>query len=144
MALFEVPGVNIANINISMHISLLGDTVLVVSGHRLRPYPFTETSNRSNPSECNPFNDTLSPSDHSRFDVYNVRELRYGRFRRELHLPRGASFDITASLLDGVLTVCCPRTSDNRATEFTEGPALNHPLAMAAACYYPVEPRTHS
>ncbi|KAF7327157.1 HSP20-like chaperone [Mycena kentingensis (nom. inval.)] len=109
VATFELPGVT------SEHLTLgVKDDVLVVRGQRGPRFPFHSQS---------PFDlDSGSPANmpdtrHSRAAaqyrrMFPWRELRYGNFHRNLHLPPGVdTTQMTASLTDGLLVVSWVRPS---------------------------------
>ncbi|KAJ7766608.1 HSP20-like chaperone [Mycena metata] len=107
IATFEVPGVKISELSISVK-----QGILLVWGQRLSQH----RSSRLHPSLrglISPENDTDSSSAHgdSSNRRWTCRELRYGSFYRKLRLPPGIELScITANLCDGLLTVRWPRS----------------------------------
>ncbi|RPD52475.1 HSP20-like chaperone [Lentinus tigrinus ALCF2SS1-7] len=68
--------------------------------------------------------DAVSPeSEVATLALYPVRELKYGKFRREINLPAGVNaVHVRSTLVEGMLTISWPR---DPAT-LVEQPAANH------------------
>ncbi|KAJ7481533.1 HSP20-like chaperone [Mycena latifolia] len=112
VATFELPGVKISDVSISVR-----QGMLLIQGDRrpryrsrahpsVRGYPQAETADMDVDS---------SQSSQARVQAdarfFPYQELRYGSFRRAIRLPPGADTScINASLSDGLLTVSWPRS----------------------------------
>ncbi|KAJ7747911.1 HSP20-like chaperone [Mycena maculata] len=113
IATFELPGVKISDLSISVK-----QGMLLIQGVRNPRY----TSDRRHPSlrtypqaEGGEMDidtiDTPQASQARDARYFPFQELRYGSFRRALRLPTGVDTScITASLSDGLLTVSWPRS----------------------------------
>ncbi|KAF7343429.1 SHSP domain-containing protein [Mycena venus] len=112
VATFELPGVKISDLSISVK-----QGVLLIHGERRARYiPHRHPSVRGHSqaqAEAGDM-DVDSPTSsesaaHAR--LFPLEELRYGEFRRAIRLPPGADTScINASLSDGLLTVSWPRS----------------------------------
>ncbi|KAJ7453103.1 HSP20-like chaperone [Mycena latifolia] len=104
VATFEIPGVKVSDVSIS-----LKPGQLEIRGQRLSRYsanPRRHPSVREHPSEVDA---APTRSNNTRFFPY--RELRYGSFYRRLRLPPSIDIScITATMSDGLLTVSWPRS----------------------------------
>ncbi|KAJ7130223.1 HSP20-like chaperone [Mycena epipterygia] len=113
IATFELPGVKISDLSISVK-----QGVLVIQGERRPRY----RSNRTHPSlrgqsqtEARDMDVDSAQASQARAQAdarfFPFEELRYGSFHRSLRLPAGADTScINASLSDGLLTVSWPRS----------------------------------
>jgi len=91
VATFELPGMSRSDVSITAR-----DDELIVSGER-RP---------------------LVPPDGSGEERTIVNELKYGKFMRVMRLPKGTEpTRISASMDDGLLTVCWPMSASPRGTQ---------------------------
>ncbi|KAJ7204263.1 HSP20-like chaperone [Mycena rebaudengoi] len=110
---FELPGVRGGDVQV-----FIKDGVLTVQGQRLARSPYTRTLQAR-----------IDPPDEQ---VFPVREMRYGYFRRRLRLPNGPnpSF-ISVFLSDGLLTVSWPRSIPEPLS------ASLSPVTMAESCKSP-------
>ncbi|KAJ7603040.1 HSP20-like chaperone [Mycena polygramma] len=113
---FELPGLAPADISVSVEHS----SILVVRGERACRHRSSSNQSNRHPSLRNILNDTtprppIEPALNMKF--FPFQEIRYGMFRRRLRLPEGVDTScITASLSDGLLTVCWPRTPSQKQT----------------------------
>ncbi|KAJ7482329.1 hypothetical protein B0H11DRAFT_1723970, partial [Mycena galericulata] len=131
VATFELPGVKLSNLSVTV-----SRGVLMVQGERLSRYP----QRNQNPAPRRPLgavdmNRTVGvhgrphhvPNDPR---LFPIRELRYGAFRRTMRLPDGTEpRNITASLSEGLLSITWPRarTIDYNASQTPT--SCNPPLA---------------
>ncbi|KAJ7672615.1 HSP20-like chaperone [Mycena polygramma] len=112
IATFELPGVKIADLSISVK-----QGVLLIHGERQPRYRRRQRhpSVRGQPQAEAGDNMDVDSAAASRASEAHARlfpkeELRYGQFRRAVRLPTGADTScISASLSDGLLTVTWPR-----------------------------------
>ncbi|KAJ7164922.1 hypothetical protein C8R46DRAFT_1035584 [Mycena filopes] len=120
IATFEVPGVKITDLSISVK-----QGHLLIQGERHPKYrPRRHPSVRGQPEpaaggmdvDSTTSRPTALDSANARFFPYE--ELRYGPFARKLRLPPGVDTScIGASLSDGLLTVSWPRTLPTGTTQ---------------------------
>ncbi|KAJ3482413.1 hypothetical protein NLI96_g6996 [Meripilus lineatus] len=96
-AVLEIPGIDLDGVNVQV----LND-VLVVEGDRASP--IVSRVLRTSAKQPGTSDVTLSP------DKFLVRDLKFGKFRREIPLPEGTkSKDIAADLTNGLLFLSWPR-----------------------------------
>ncbi|KAJ7706774.1 HSP20-like chaperone [Mycena rosella] len=123
LATFELPGVKVSDISISVKpegLEIRGQRLSRCRGNHPR-HPSAHGPSESQTSEMDG-----SIRSNNRFFPY--RELRYGRFYRRLRLPSGANIlCITAHLADGLLTVSVPRSPQ-------AGPGMPGVAAGTADC----------
>ncbi|KAJ7087602.1 hypothetical protein B0H15DRAFT_781192, partial [Mycena belliarum] len=104
VATFELPGVKISDMSIS-----LKPGRLEIRGHRLSRYrsdSVRHPSLRTSEGDCA----ALDSSKMTRTRFFPYRELRYGPFRRVIRLPQGVENLLLLLLLsDGLLAVSWPR-----------------------------------
>ncbi|KAJ7151454.1 hypothetical protein C8R43DRAFT_1005244 [Mycena crocata] len=147
IATFEIPGVKIADLSISVKAGNL-----LIQGDRRPRY----RSNRTHPSlrgqqtesgDMDVDSGTQATQAQAQADAeaearfFPSQELRYGSFRRALRLPAGVDTScISASLSDGLLTVSWPRSpvAMNQADQpsistITAGHSIERPTSSVRA-----------
>ncbi|KAK0460740.1 HSP20-like chaperone [Desarmillaria tabescens] len=117
MATFELPGVKASD----MSLSIL-DGHLIIQGERRSRF----ISSGSADADAQPNGDASSTGtmdvDKKPSIQFPVRELRYGRFYRSFKLSHTVQqTDISASMVEGMLTVTWPRSKPDLATEASAG-----------------------
>lgn len=133
-AVFELPGVPLSGL--SMHIR---EGNLVLRGQRRPPYSFTPIPGGSSHTTIDACaSENISDIAHTEDQppTLPVKELYFGDFQRAIPLPAGIKQeDISANLLNGMLTVTWPRSPGSAETSVpsrTPG-NITPPLPMAAA-----------
>lgn len=112
VATFELPGVKISDLSISVK-----QGVLLLHGERRARYiphrhPSVRGQSQAEAGDMDVDSTTTSETARqARARLFPYEELRYGQFRRAIRLPQGADNScISASLSDGLLTVSWPRS----------------------------------
>ncbi|KAJ6591042.1 HSP20-like chaperone [Mycena vulgaris] len=143
IATFELPGVKISDLTISVR-----QGMLLLQGTRHARYPLNRThpSLRGNPqAETGDMDvDSSQTSQASPEDaqLFPRQELRYGPFRRALHLPAGVDTScITASLSDGLLTVSWPRSPAAATKQTQPSPVPEHSSVQRPTSSVRADPR---
>jgi len=111
-AMFELPGVKRESIRVHVQ-----DNSLVVEGER--PAPLAShlayaATGQNNNDEVNSYTNSSNARSTGQLtsssSKYKVRELKFGKFRRVIPLPKGVtSKDISAELNEGMLLLSWPR-----------------------------------
>jgi len=97
----ELPGLEVGDVDVSVH----GDE-LVLKGSRQQPKPVSATPG--------------SVADEAQTVTWHRRERGSGGFERRLTLPVAVAADrVEARLVDGVLTVTCPKAAEMQPRKVT-------------------------
>jgi HSP20 family molecular chaperone IbpA len=132
-AVFEIPGVPLSGLSLQIH-----EGALVLRGERRPPYNFTPIQGGSSHSPIDASLPTASEIAHTENQTpkFGVKELYFGDFRRSIPLPAGIKQeDVTANLLNGMLTVTWPRSPGPTVTSIpsrTPG-NITPPISMSTA-----------
>ncbi|KAJ7075117.1 hypothetical protein B0H15DRAFT_41494 [Mycena belliarum] len=133
---FELPGVRISDVSITVP----KPGMLLIQGDRRPRYgrPRAHPSVRGHQeTETVDMDVDSQTSGHTQLDTryFPCQELRYGSFRRAIHLPSGADAScIKANLSEGLLTVSCPRSpASPRRVATPERSPIEHPISSARA-----------
>jgi HSP20 family molecular chaperone IbpA len=132
-AVFEIPGVPLNGLSLQIH-----EGALVLRGERRPPYNFTPIQGGSSHTPINASLQNASEIVHTENPTpkFAVKELYFGDFRRSIPLPAGIKQeDITANLLNGMLTVTWPRSPGATLTSIPSRTSGNitPPISMSTA-----------
>jgi HSP20 family molecular chaperone IbpA len=153
-AVFEIPGVPLNGLSLQIH-----EGALVLRGERRPPYNFTPIQGGSSHTPINASLQNASEIVHTENPTpkFAVKELYFGDFRRSIPLPAGIKVinqildsyysrndslttslqqeDITANLLNGMLTVTWPRSPGATLTSIPSRTSGNitPPISMSTA-----------
>lgn len=116
VAQVEVPGMKTDDVSLQIQ-----DGRLVVAGERRPTFaigelrdgdPLPVPQEDSNTAEARGTEDKASTPPPAPKSKFPVQELRYGKFTREIYIPAGLQVhEISASMVDGMLTIAWPRLS---------------------------------
>ncbi|KAI0767278.1 hypothetical protein C8Q74DRAFT_1279301 [Fomes fomentarius] len=126
-AMLEVPGMKADQLSLRIE-----NGRLIVEGERVCPRLHTSNSDtRDANSAPEPRADATAESAPA--TLYPTRELKYGKFRREINLPPGVNATHVRSMLaEGMLTITWPRnpaaTGGSAATDLP-----GHPYSSVSA-----------
>jgi HSP20 family molecular chaperone IbpA len=116
MATFELPGVRASD----MSLSIL-DGHLIIQGERRSRFTASSADTDTKPNGGDSSTDSMDV-DQKASVQFPVRELRYGPFYRSYKLSHTIQqTDISASMVEGMLTVTWPRSKPDLATEAPAG-----------------------
>ncbi|KAJ7028728.1 HSP20-like chaperone [Mycena alexandri] len=135
IATFEVPGVKITDLTISVkqgHLLIQGERH---PKYRARRHPSVRGLRETSAGEMDVDSQPSAPNSvNARFFPYE--ELRYGAFARRLRLPPGVDTScIGASLSDGLLTVSWPRSppATRQADDSSMATSIERPTSSVRA-----------
>ncbi|KAI0718572.1 hypothetical protein C8T65DRAFT_706755 [Cerioporus squamosus] len=101
-AMLEVPGMKAEHLSVRIEHGRL-----IVEGERTGPHLHI-SGNASANSSSEPRAD--AESETATLALYPVRELKYGKFRREINIPTGVNaVHVRSTLVEGMLTISWPR-----------------------------------
>ncbi|KAG7445185.1 HSP20-like chaperone [Guyanagaster necrorhizus] len=117
MATFEIPGVRASDMNLS-----IVDGHLIIQGERRSRFTANGSADTDTRPDGGVSSTDIMDTDSKPSIQFPVRELRYGRFYRSFKLSNTVQqTDITASMVEGMLTVTWPRSNPDLATEVPVG-----------------------
>ncbi len=147
-AMLEVPGMKAEHLSVRIEHGRL-----IVEGERTGPHLHIGGSASAN-SSSEPSAD--AESETATLALYPVRELKYGKFRREITLPAGVNVSLTSCvsslfrrltflssqavhvrsiLVEGMLTISWPRDPASLVVE--QQPAAHHPSHTHTTTLHP-------
>ncbi|KAH9937773.1 uncharacterized protein BXZ73DRAFT_44623, partial [Epithele typhae] len=120
-ALLEVPGMKVDQLSVRIE-----NGRLIIEGERLGPSLHTSAL----PSQL-----SAAADDAALAALYPVRELKHGKFRREIQIPPGVTaLHVTSILVEGMLTIRWPRMPTQVGNQ-AQQPAI--PLTPVPNTEYP-------
>ncbi|RDX40824.1 hypothetical protein OH76DRAFT_285499 [Lentinus brumalis] len=127
-AMLEVPGMKAEHLSVRIEHGRL-----IVEGERTGPHLHIGGSASAN-SSSEPSAD--AEAETATLALYPVRELKYGKFRREITLPAGVNaVHVRSILVEGMLTISWPRDPASLAVE--QQPAAHHPSHTHTTTLHP-------